>query len=512
MELGVNKNMLRTKTKKYKILLFLVLSSLLLWYFREHFATVFRKPELEVEHKLPQKKEEEYSANLTAESLLQKALSKVKSVWIKEDGFKSTGCIEFPAFQDLEFDGTNWQVFRAANGEVAYLLGAYYDNRPILAEPVVRVISYYNAVKPATEIWCRLWFRNDDGTLRLVMQKTTQFNLLWSDWWHKIEEKEFVGQLVTCPIPSAEKKPPFAVSLADTECEKARNNLMVRYELPQNGVKKDFLICVKHMDFPFDDMSARLVEFFETNFLFGVDKIVVYSHQEHPKMTRVLNYYEDLGKVDYIPVSVPAGIPNEPFLRHLRMKNTMTSIILESVEYNDCFYRHIHQYNYVMLLDTDEIFVPLKASNYSEMLRQTQQVDSRTAATYFSINKIFLKDINDHEALPEVPEYLSFLQITTYATDYTKYEQLNPKAFFNTANLLSLNNHHPYECLDGCLQVEIPKDIGQIQHYRKRCFFDDHDAVRCRTDFTMEKDLTLWKFKDELVKAVSSVVEKLNLE
>jgi len=44
------------------------------------------------------------------------------------------------------------------------------------------------------------------------------------------------------------------------------------------------------MDF-LEDLSSRLVEWLEANYLFGAQKIVLYNYKVHENMQRVLDFY-----------------------------------------------------------------------------------------------------------------------------------------------------------------------------------------------------------------------------
>ncbi|KAA0189243.1 hypothetical protein HAZT_HAZT003629 [Hyalella azteca] len=57
----------------------------------------------------------------------------------------------------------------------------------------------------------------------------------------------------------------------------------------------DFAVCVKGLDFPKEDLSVRLVEWFETLRHLGAEKIFLYELEVHPNITKVLNYYKKLG-------------------------------------------------------------------------------------------------------------------------------------------------------------------------------------------------------------------------
>ena len=42
----------------------------------------------------------------------------------------------------------------------------------------------------------------------------------------------------------------------------------------------------------------------------------------------------------------------------------------EFLEYNDCFYRNIHNYEYIAVFDIDEVIVPKTAYNWKQMIDQ----------------------------------------------------------------------------------------------------------------------------------------------
>lgn len=40
----------------------------------------------------------------------------------------------------------------------------------------------------------------------------------------------------------------------------------------------------------------------------------------------------------------------------------------ETLELNDCLYRNLYSFKYLILLDTDEVIVPVRASNYHDLI------------------------------------------------------------------------------------------------------------------------------------------------
>lgn len=414
-------------------------------------------------------------------------------------------CAPFPDIFDLHFHNTYWQRFTPEPGVIIDLFGAYYDDRPKLPKPVIRIMGVMNVVEPKFKLSCQMWF--DTKTAAKVSDVTT-FNMIWNQNYIRVKDGEFVGFLITCPLPENVTKVPLVVSLVNDPCDRATNSLKVQNKRPPNGVKRDFAVCVKGLDFLFDDLSIPLVEFVETNLMFGVDKVITYNLGVHPNITSVLNYYLKTEKMEVYPVSLPANFPNDPLLRHMFLKNRHTiKIIQELIPYNDCFYRNMHLYKYILLLDIDEVFVPNdKNRNYHDMMSNFND----TFSTLYVRNKIFVRNTNDKKFNQNLPQHLDFMQTITVASDYERPYVVNVKSFFNTDEVLTLNNHMPYECIGKCIKKQLLENIGQLNHYRKKCFYDNR--FKCKAEsYSVTVNEKFLRYKDEFIQRTDKVLKELNL-
>lgn len=176
---------------------------------------------------------------------------------------------------------------------------------------------------------------------------------------------------------------PVMVSLVEKECDKAHNAITVYNNRPNPGESKSpFAVCVKGMDFPTDDLTLKLVEWIEVLkasknisthsistkwqcFLkeVGANKIFLYDLAVHPNVSKLLDYYVKEGTVDLTKLYLPGPQPNSALLRHLYLHHKVTHKRQnEVIPYNDCLYRNVHRYDKIVLLDIDEIIVPLAVS------------------------------------------------------------------------------------------------------------------------------------------------------
>uniref|UniRef100_A0A336KNC0 Glycosyltransferase family 92 protein n=1 Tax=Culicoides sonorensis TaxID=179676 RepID=A0A336KNC0_CULSO len=413
-------------------------------------------------------------------------------------------CAPFPDIYDLNYHNTYWQRFVPKSDVTFDIFGAYFDDRPKVGKAVIRFLTVSNVVNPKYKIYCQMWFENEVET---VISEVTSYNLIWNQFYIRISDGTHVGHVITCPVPENMNKVPLAVSLVTDPCEKATNSFKVQNNRPENGIKKDFAVCVKGLDFLFDDLSISLVQFMEANFMFGVDKVITYNFGVHPNITKVLNYYMKQSTLELHPISLPANYPNEQFLRHMFLKNRhLLKILQELIPYNDCFYKNMHLYKYILLLDIDEVFVPTQGTNYKEML---SHINGNFSSLY-AVNKIFVQNTDDVKFYAGIPNYMEMMQIVTVATNYEKPYIKNVKSFFNTEDLLSLNNHMPYECIGKCVKKELIDKIGQLHHYRKKCSYENR--FNCNeSKYSVRENKLFWRFKDEFISRTSKVLKELKL-
>lgn len=103
-------------------------------------------------------------------------------------------------------------------------------------------------------------------------------------------------------------------------------------------------------------MRDRLIEWIEALRLLGADKIFFYEFFVDPQVKHVLNYYESRGVIQVTQTTLPGDLPNQSQLRHLYIHGHKSDKRLtELVPYNDCLYKNMYEYEFVAVMDTDEV-------------------------------------------------------------------------------------------------------------------------------------------------------------
>lgn len=405
---------------------------------------------------------------------------------------------------ELEFSNIYWQTQRTSNGTFQ-LLGAYYDIREASPlGPAVRILGMIDRIEPTVKTFCQFWF---DDHKEPVIVKTFEYRYIWQRYWGNYKQGIYQPYLIACQIPKDfHGFVPASVSIVENECDTATNNLRVIYNRPPDDKKKGFAVCVKGLDFLYDDLSVRLVEWIEMLRILGADKIYFYELQFHSNMSKILKYYEQEGLVEVTPLTLAGGQPNIPGFQHLYLsKHLNHKRQNEIIPYNDCLYKNMYMYDFIALLDIDEVIIPKHDMTWGELMQRvlykSRLVKNGTYPSYNVRNVYFLHE--NRTLYDDIPQYMLMLQHVNRAQNYSKPGE-NIKCFHNPERVLSLHNHFPLLCLEGrCTSYSIDSEDAQMQHYcelKKRCEqFREESIV----------DATIWKYKDELLHGSVQTLDRL---
>lgn len=414
-------------------------------------------------------------------------------------------CAKFPSIFDIQYHNVNWQTLNTKNGTF-FLLSAFYDIRKQnYYSPTVRILGMIDRVKPTVKTVCQFWFENET---KPAFGRIFEYKYIWHPKWGNYHQGICQPYLISCSVPSSHKMMvPVAVSIVEKECETAKNLLRVIYNKVEK--KKPFAVCVKGLDFLHTDMSLRLVEWIELLYILGADKIFIYELQTHPNISRILQYYERKGLVSVKQLTLPGSQPNAPFLQHLYLtRKYLHKRQNEVIPYNDCFYRNLYAYEFIALLDIDEVIMPVLNGTWHELFREIESLVPKKTS-FCASNVYFLDDANhDHGWFADIPQHLHMLQHVYRARNFTK-TGFYTKCFHSTNRILTLHNHFPFQCFGKCNHHTFSVLLAQLQHYRRDCVSALKkvcDNFRSNTII----DTTIWKFKDELIRRTTKALTEMS--
>ena len=210
--------------------------------------------------------------------------------------------------------------------------------------------------------------------------------------------------IVSCDVLplSFKNKTPAAVSFVfgDSCGKTATNAVKIQYNPLEAGEtrKRQFGVCLKALNYPNVDLSKRLIEWLEVVRALGGAKVFVYILSVHPNIRKVLDYYSESGFVDVIETTLGGHEGDLAYYQTLYLKhNWWPNCWNEKISLNDCLYSNMYRYEFLAPLDLDELIVPLKRDNWSDLMKDLPDGN----ACYNFRNVYFLDDFEVDESVPE---------------------------------------------------------------------------------------------------------------
>lgn len=268
-----------------------------------------------------------------------------------------------------------WQVVETSKG-ILFLLNAYIDDRE--NKTIIRVnVNGIELNLTSDVIFCHLWF---NGSSEAKTVRATEIILMWDeDYKGLMKGSSNHPYLISCPLNDL-KSLPASVSLTTSACSRAENNLKIIS--PAYNVKQKFGVCTSFINFESRDYGVRLIEWIHMLQLLGASKIQIYNRFVHSDVYKVLKYFEDVGMVELKQFFEPRN-----FELH-----TSEAVAFQLNVLNDCFYRQRNKYEYIVVLDTDEIIMPVNEADktwgdlINRILKEVEgfeHVDSFSAENFY---------------------------------------------------------------------------------------------------------------------------------
>ena len=159
--------------------------------------------------------------------------------------------------------------------------------------------------------------------------------------------------------------------------------------------KHKFTICVSPLHH--NVSPNQLVEFIEINRLFGADHFVLYTMLTNTSALQpYLDYYIKNQLVSIYPWHIPEGINS------LHYHGQVATL-------NDCLYKSMYVTKYTVMVDLDEIIVPTKHTDWTEIIdQQSLGMDTSSIGSY-SFQCVFFKT-----EWPPDQTYLNNTLVTKY--------------------------------------------------------------------------------------------------
>ena len=103
------------------------------------------------------------------------------------------------------------------------------------------------------------------------------------------------------------------------------------------------------------------------------------------------------------PLTLPGGQPNIPGFQHLYLaKKTSQKRQNELIPYNDCLYKNMYKYEFIALLDIDEVIMPTHEEDTTwhdlmvRVLEKSKKIRNSTYPSY-NVRNVYFFDEAQHK-------------------------------------------------------------------------------------------------------------------
>ncbi len=378
---------------------------------------------------------------------------------------------------------------------------AFYDDRPdINAGPTVRVFGVSSARKDRM-VYCQIWL-SDAKHPHVVPADITVIGR-----GAHFKGVKYYEYLYVCPVTISHSIPKY-ISLAFQVCDQSTVFLPVIQPKILNSTGNvtshqhgsppflhEFGICVA---VAYNDIDPlRIVEWVEFNKLLGVTEINIYNSSVSKRAMSIFEHYAREGIVTIH--SAPPPIPSQEYWpRKLAVIPA----------FNDCLYKNMYRYKYMVVKDLDELIIPRKHKTYKEMFADILPAHKERTPfpAYQFRNSYFFLDLPQDS---KQPSYLMTIrERNRLAPSKPGY---SVKTISDPRHCVVMSNHY---CLVKSPTVvhhwtlPVKPEFAMNQHY-KACHFSSSQCNILNKEYVHD-DTTL-RYKEELEKGVLKQLEMLNL-
>ena len=361
-----------------------------------------------------------------------------------------------------------------------FLYSAFLDVRE-KSKHVIRII----AVSPwiTKKIYCRLYYHHGNKlTVSADISRLSEYKGF-----------KYAGHLYSCVVPSA--KDPFKVSVIKTfnsETESSKLQLIkVGNKLDKDFLKPSFATCLNQLH-KYSHVH-KLIQYVEyQRHVVGINKIIIYDFDGvSNEVMKAVRYYEEIGLVSVQPFKLPVKTACFP------SQGGEIKCWGQVVQINDCLYRNMDKYKYLVTTDVDE-YVMVHQENletYSDIVEavNTEEPKEKPLASYRLKSAFFCVSEDDDKRKSN-----AFLMKNTKRKRFEKYRF---KCIVNPRGVITNNIHVVSKAMEGYNTfTNVPEDIAFVHHYR---------SIETTCNIT---DTAAIKYSHVLLNHVNKVCSDLNLE
>ena len=275
--------------------------------------------------------------------------------------------------------------------------------------------------------------------------------------------------------------PKFVSFSFNRSCQQLSPPIPVTQVQTTSNPAKGFGVCIESPLFNMADVQF-IIQTIEMNRILGAEWFTFYVHSASQDVMRVLQDYSKEGVVEVVMSTIP---------------NISVHYYGQQVLLQDCAYRNMYKVRHLFYTDLDEIIVPQKDQNWSQMITamDRKSIGSFHVRQVTLVGKsapITLSICNSSKEI-ETPRFMKF---TERSSPYSL--PLRAKYIIKPETFTVAQTHDPGPLLEGYSIYRVPSEVALLYHYRFPFF---HDSSRKRV-----KDNRMIRYLPELINCIEQKI------
>jgi hypothetical protein len=311
-------------------------------------------------------------------------------------------------------------------------------------------------VNPGT-LFCLYWYTNQKNPDIAIVEIDAIGPKISPQGGVKYEQ-----YLFSCALVDG-KDPPEMVSVISTS--ELNPSTLLTVQIPEKPRKQiEFGHCMSVVYWKHD--PYKVVEWLELHRMLGVGEVTVYNNSLDNVTSYVFQKYARDGFVDFR--QAPSILSNN---------EELTILLNMSPVINDCMYRNMYRYRWIVCTDLDEMLVPRKHMTYRRLLGYINRHRRQPANSYMFSNVYFFTDLGPVAREPW------FLMTQRYLRHVTPSKfGYSVKSITDPLSCIGLQNHVCWkrvprlknDTLDW--NVHVNTSLAMNYHYKK-CHLDEFEST-----------------------------------
>ncbi|XP_063806562.1 uncharacterized protein LOC134987324 [Pseudophryne corroboree] len=265
----------------------------------------------------------------------------------------------------------------------------------------------------------------------------------------------------------------------------------------------NFTVCISTMFGNYSNV-LQFIQTMEMYRILGAPQVMIYLNNCSPQVGKVIQYYIAEGIVEVIPW------PIDKYLRparawHYSMEAKDIGYYGQVTTLNDCIYRNMYRSKFVLLIDLDEIILPIKHQTWDSLMESLQQQNPGVGVFLFESHN-FPQTITTDGNFSNISSWKSLpgSNILQYVhREANRSYDFNPwKMIVDPRKVIQTCVHNVIRSTGGSKKVSVKTAL--LYHCR--------ESRKNLPKITLIEDRTIWRYNASLIRNVNKVLSQVDLQ